>query len=166
LFLDPLSVPACLTLGVLWLSAGLLDEAEEAINKALDLSPDSARMHYHLGRIRMDQGRLDEALAAFEREADETRLLGLALIQHARREPEESDAALRELIEKHANLCALQVAQVYAYRGEADLAFEWLERAYAQRDSGLGEIVSSALLRSLHGDSRWQPFLVKMGLAD
>ena len=54
----------------------------------------------------------------------------------------------------------------HAYRGEADLAFEWLERAYAQRDSGLGEIVSSALLRGLHGDPRWQPFLRKLRLAD
>jgi TolB-like protein/Tfp pilus assembly protein PilF len=164
--LDPLSVPACLALGVFCLSAGLLDDAEEAINKGLELSPDSARMYYHLGRIRMEQGCLDEALEAFRRETDATRLLGLALVQHARGEPPESDAALRELIEKHADLCALQIAGAYAYRGEADLAFEWLERAYAQRDSGLGELRSSALLRNLYGDARWQPVLEKMGLAD
>jgi hypothetical protein len=59
----------------------------------------------------------------------------------------------------------LQMAEVYAYRREADLAVEWLERAYAQRDPGLSSIKSNTLLRNLHGDLRWQLFLEKMGLA-
>jgi hypothetical protein len=35
-----------------------------------------------------------------------------------------------------------------------------------QRDAGTGMAKVSPLLRGLHGDPRWQPFLVKMGLAD
>ena len=72
--------------------------------------------------------------------------------------------ALSGLIDKYAQQSAYQVAEVYAYRQEADPAFEWLERAYAQRDPGLSSIRSNALLRNLHGDQRWQSFLEKMGL--
>ena len=55
---------------------------------------------------------------------------------------------------------------MYGARGEVDLALEWLERAYAQRDAGLSEMKSQPLLRSLHSDLRWGAFLRKMGLAD
>jgi hypothetical protein len=51
-------------------------------------------------------------------------------------------------------------------RGDADRAFEWLERAYAQRDPGLTDTKVSRRLRSLHGDPRWGAFLKKMGLED
>jgi len=61
---------------------------------------------------------------------------------------------------------AYQVAEVYAARGEVDLAFAWLERAYDQRDGGLSQMKPDPLLRSLHADPRWFPFLRKMGLAD
>ena len=93
-------------------------------------------------------------------------LQGLALVEYAQGRRAKSDAALRSLIDKYAHESAYQVAEVYAYRGKADAAFQWLERAYAQRDPGLSGIKSNALLRSLHGDPRWRPFLVKMGLAD
>ncbi len=49
----------------------------------------------------------------------------------------DSEATLRELIDRCAGDGALQIAEAFAYRGDADLAFEWLERAYLQRDSGL-----------------------------
>jgi tetratricopeptide (TPR) repeat protein len=115
----------------------------------------------------MRQERLDEAQEMFQREADDTfRLLGLTHVHHARGRSAESAAALRELIEKDSAGAAYQIALGYAYRGETDLAFEWLERAYVQRDPGVGSTKVSRLLRNLHGDPRWQPFLEKMGLAD
>jgi hypothetical protein len=48
--------------------------------------------------------------------------------------------------------------------GEVDRAFEWLERAYSQRDPGLTEMKVSSRFRSLHSDPRWGAFLKKMGL--
>ena len=46
-------------------------------------------------------------------------------------------AALHELIGVDAEGAAYNLAAVYAARGETDLAFEWLERAYIQRDPDL-----------------------------
>ena len=163
---DPLSMSAQRSLGAQCLRAGLLDEAEAVVKKTIEFHPQGGLLHCWLGRVHLAQGRIEDARAAFEAEVIEYfRLQGQALAEHAQGRPEKSDAALRGLIDKYAQDSAYQVAEVYAYRGEADLGFEWLERAYAQRDPGLSGIKSNALLRSLHGDPRWQPFLEKMGLA-
>jgi TolB-like protein/tetratricopeptide (TPR) repeat protein len=163
---DPLSMSAQRSLGAQCLRADLLDEAEAVVKKTIEFHPQGGLLHCWLGRVHLAQGRIEDARAAFEAEVIEYfRLQGQALAEHAQGRPEKSDAALRGLIEKYAQDSAYQVAEVYAYRGEADLGFEWLERAYAQRDPGLSGIKSNALLRSLHGDPRWQPFLEKMGLA-
>ena len=76
----------------------------------------------------------------------------------------EADAALTEYIETYQNEAAFQIAEIYAYRGETDKAFEWLERAYKQRDGGLSQMKGDPLLRSLERDPRYTAFLKKMKL--
>jgi TolB-like protein/class 3 adenylate cyclase/tetratricopeptide (TPR) repeat protein len=164
--LDPLSAPAHRSLARSAFFADFLDEAEAAGQKALELSPQGGLTHFWLGLVRLGQGRLDEAQEMFQREAHDTfRLLGLSQVHHARGRSAESAAALQELIKKDAAGAAYQIALGYAYRGETELAFEWLERAYVQRDPGLGMMKISQPLRKMHDDPRWQPFIEKMGLA-
>ncbi len=165
--IDPLSFIAQGNLGLRCLNAGLLDEAAAVLNSALKLNPRGALLHWVLGTLRLEQGRPEEALAAFQREElEHLRLLGLTLVQHTWGRRAESEAALQELIEKGAEDSAFQIAEAFAYRGDADHAFEWLERAYAQRDPGLSQMQALPLLRNLHGDPRWQPFLEKMRFTD
>jgi hypothetical protein len=64
-----------------------------------------------------------------------------------------------------AKYAAYQIAEVYAWRGQKDLAFQWLERAYTQHDGGLTEIKTDPLLASLHADPRYQAFMRKMKLS-
>jgi adenylate cyclase len=91
-------------------------------------------------------------------------LQSLALAYHALGRKQESDRALAELIAKYQADWGLQIAEVYAFRGDADRAFEWLERAYVQRDSGLSLIKDDPLLKNLERDPRYDAFLKKMGL--
>lgn len=164
---DPLSAGAYLTLGITLDAADRVAEAEQSYRKVLDLSPEYTGPHAYLALNLVAQGRREEGLAEALREPEEwARLLALPIIHHAAGRQVEADAALRELIAKHAEESAYQVAEVYAARGETDLAFEWLERAYVQRDPGLGATKSQPLFRSLHADQRWGTFLCKMGLAD
>jgi len=58
-----------------------------------------------------------------------------------------------------------QIAEVYAYRGDSDLAFQWLNRAYQQRDSGMRSLKIDPLLKTLHKDARYFELLRKMRLA-
>jgi adenylate cyclase len=96
--------------------------------------------------------------------ADYFRLLGTAIVQHALGDAVASDAALQELIECCAAGTAYQIADAYAFRGEIDYAFDWLEQAYDRRDAGLTWTLLDPLLTNLHDDPRWEPFLDKMGL--
>ena len=73
-------------------------------------------------------------------------------------------AALAELIEKYQNVAAVQIAEIYAYRSDRDKAFEWLDRAYNQRDMGLCWMKGDPMLRGLEHDSRYTAFLKKMKL--
>jgi adenylate cyclase len=76
------------------------------------------------------------------------------------------DAALAALKGKYAGEAAYQIAEAHAFRGEVDLAFEWLERAYNQRDGGVSEIKGSRLMRGLVGDPRYKAFLRKLKLPE
>ncbi len=103
-------------------------------------------------------------MAMKQETTDAFRLAGTAVAQHALHDAGASNAALLELIEKYAAVRAFQIAQVYAFRGEFDDAFHWLERAYDNRDRTLPGILLQPLLANLHDDPRWEPFLDKMGL--
>ena len=70
------------------------------------------------------------------------------------------------MIAKHASDGAYQVAEALAWLGEKDKAFEWLERAYQQRDGGLSEVKVDLLLDRLHGDPRFKALLKKMNLPE
>jgi TolB-like protein/cytochrome c-type biogenesis protein CcmH/NrfG len=163
--LDPLNVQGHRYLGRFSLFAGFFEQAEAALKEALKLNPQGAGTYEHLGQVYLVQGRFAEALAAFKKESDEgLRLLGLSVAYHALGRKAQSSAALEQLSELPVH--AFLNAQGNAYLGNVDQAFEWLERAYTQRNAGLCQIKLAPLLRNLHGDPRWQPFLKKMGFAD
>lgn len=85
--------------------------------------------------------------------------------RHALGKRSESDAALAELIRKYEREMAYNIAYVPAFRGEADRAFEWLDKAVAYHDGGLAEIVGRPPFANLRQDPRWLPFLRKLGKA-
>ena len=65
---------------------------------------------------------------------------------------------------RHSNSKRNENAQVYAWRGESDRAFHWLDRAYAQGDGGLIVLKMDPMLRGLRADPRFASFLKKMNL--
>jgi len=161
---DPLRASAFSNLGLALDAAGRHDEAEVELRRALMLAPLATAIHSVLSINLVRQGRGEEALAEVRKEpVPALRLWALAIICHAMGQPGESDRALEELLEKWSDGGAFQIAEVFAERGNADAAFEWLERAHAQHDSGICEIKPSPSFRSFHGDPRWAAFLRKMG---
>ena len=91
-------------------------------------------------------------------------MYGLALVYHALGKKKEADDALAEYIKEYQNGWAYQIAEIYAYRGEKDKAFEWLERAYDQRDGGCSTMKGDPLLRNIVKDPRYAAFMKKMKL--
>ena len=111
------------------------------------------------------QGKAQQALAEIEKEPSQwAQLTGQALTYHALGREQDSNAALAALIAKYDTLSAYQIAQVHAYRGESDKSFEWLERAYKQRDTGLPSLNTDPLFKNLRHDPRYTELLKKMRL--
>lgn len=164
--LDPLDPIAHKYLGRIQWWCGQLDAARESYRRALELSPGLTSVHAILAGIDMQQGRLDDAMVeAMKEKKPGYRCCSLAIIHHARGEPAKSEAALGELL-KEGDQWAFQFAMVYAFRGENDRAFEWLERAFTLHDSGIHSIRLHDVFTNLHSDPRWPKFLEKIGLAD
>jgi hypothetical protein len=78
----------------------------------------------------------------------------------------ESLRLLQDLIAKHADASAYQVAEVYAWRGQKEPAFAWLERAFRQRDEGLTDINVDPLMNGLRGEPRYRELLKELKLSD
>jgi adenylate cyclase len=163
---DPLDPDAYFFLGIIQSCRGRLAEAEGAIRSALELSPKYASGSYALGLILLARGEAEAALTEMRKEPlDAARLRGSAMAYFTLKRKGDSDAALALLMKNYPNN-AFGVAEVYAYRGESDEAFQWLDRAFEQKDSLLYTVKFSQPLRSLHGDPRYKAFLKKMNLPE
>jgi hypothetical protein len=92
------------------------------------------------------------------------RLQYLPLILQANGRKDEADQALKTLSTKYADYAAYYVAVNYAYLDDQDLAFQWLDRAYKQRDTSLIELLGEPLFKNVRSDSRYKAFLLKMNL--
>lgn len=163
--LDPLRSNSYVGLGYLLYVAGRYDVAQAALQKALDLNPQAAFAHADLARILIAEGRPQQALAELEKEPNDwEKLTDQSLVYHALGREQDSNAALAELIAKHDTDWAYQIAEVYAFRGQLDKSFEWLERAYKQRDPGLPGLKTDPLLKNVRTDARFTELLKKMRL--
>ncbi|UHQ18554.1 tetratricopeptide repeat protein [Lysobacter sp. KIS68-7] len=163
---DPLRPNSWNNLGLTLLAVNRDTEAETAFRKAMDIDPDGAARHQSLAQALLLQGKTEAALQEVQLEKNDIwRLYGLALT-NARGRRSESDAALKALEAQYAGEAAYQIASAHAYRGDADLAFAWLDRAYDQRDPGATEIKGDRFMRGIIGDPRYKAFLRKLKLPD
>ena len=160
--LDPVDANTWAKLAETEVFMGQLDQAAADCKKALELKSDVSTA---LIQIYLMQGRPQDALPEVDRvHYAPLRAFLYALTYHALGREKESDTALNELITKYHASNASEIAMVYAFRGQTDKAFEWLDRAYAQRDPGLMSTKVEPLLNSLHNDPRFAAFLKKLNL--
>ena len=163
---DPVNVTALFNLGSEQRRAGRYDAAIASYHTVLSLSPGNGGAHAQLGSALLQKGDAQGALAEIEQETSEIwKMDGLPMAYHALGRKADSDAALAALIAKWEKDSTYNIAYVYAYRGEADKAFEWLDKAIEYGDPGLSEIVTENLFAKIHADPRWLPFLRKIGKA-
>jgi len=142
-------------------------DARAEYARVIELNSSAPWAHAGLGLGYLLENKFEEAATAAQADAgDWCRLLIVSCARWGQKRVAESDAALAELTKNDSETAAYQIAEVYAYRGDKDKAFEWLERARRQRDPGLGNLRRDPLVENLHSDPRWNAFLRTMGLAD
>jgi serine/threonine-protein kinase len=162
--LDPLSAPAWNNLGYLFDASGRLSDARKAITRALELNPDYGYAQFNLGVTSILERNPKAAVLAFEHSFESFRQTGMAMAEHELGRASESQRALNVLTAKYSHVAAYQIAEVYAWRGERDMAFTWLNRAYAQRDAGLSFLKFDPLLAKIRDDPRYAAMLDKLNL--
>jgi TolB-like protein/Tfp pilus assembly protein PilF len=142
-----------------------LDEADRAIRRAIELQPKAVSYNLQLATIEIQRGNAEAALAAAQREPpgvwqDEA----VALARQIGTDRAAADAALKVLTDKYATLVAYQIAEVYALRDESDRVFEWLDRAWASRDTGIRNLLIDPFFKRYRDTPRFAAFCNKVGL--
>jgi TolB-like protein/cytochrome c-type biogenesis protein CcmH/NrfG len=142
--------------------AGRLDEAEATVRQVLAMSPSFPAAHYELGRILLAKGQVAAAVSEFEAEKSGWREFGLPLGYQAERRTAEANAALAALVRDSAG-SEFQVAETYAYFGNPDKAFYWLDRA-VDHDPGIQWLRGDPLFKDIIADPRYAALLRKLNL--
>ncbi len=167
--LDPLSAEIAMRVAFFLTANQQLAQARPFYEKALAIAPNSARARSNLGELDLLENRPEQALAAFRQpELENFSLAGQAKAEYSLGHVEIARRVLEQMIARDDAYDneACQIARVYAWQGQQDQAFEWAERAYAERDSCLAWIKIDPFFRSLRGDARYKSLLRKMTLSD
>lgn len=163
--IDPLSVSAYFNLARVLFNAGKLDESEAAGRKVVELQPTASSSHRFQTLVEVERHDGAAALREAQQEPDENfHRFELALAHYLLGNQKEADSFLADLIARAHDRLAYQIAEVYAVRGEADKAFEWLQTAFDQHDGGMLSLMVDPLLRNLRGDPRYKDLVSKLGM--
>jgi TolB-like protein len=163
--LDPLAYLARANLARILLAEGKLHEADAEARKSVELQPTAAASHRWQVVVAILRGDAETALREAQLEPNEGyHRFELALAYYARGDRAAADAALAEMVANDRDLLAYQIAEVYAWRGETDKAFEWLQISFDNHDTGTLTLLVDPLLRGLRDDPRYKNLVAKLGL--
>ncbi len=159
---DPLSISSRQNLSTMLLLAGRLDEAKAESLEIREISP--TNLPTAAIQVFILERQFDEALRLVQAAPESgDRAQFLAFIYHGLGRRADADMALDELIESYGAENPHRIAEVYAYRGESDAAFNWLQKAVANRALKTPRLMQiSPFLDSLHTDPRWNEWLASM----
>jgi eukaryotic-like serine/threonine-protein kinase len=141
--------------------------ARQALDRAEQLSPYSDYRHQLRTRIELYAGNYEAALKLARSNPDTSqRDYNVSLAAYSAGHAAEGNAALERLIERVPDTYTVQIAMAYAWRGQRDEAFEWLDRAIEIHDPGLMEIRNMREFDRIRADPRFTQVLAQMNLAD
>ena len=166
--LDPFSTAVNMNLGLRYFEAERYDEAEAQFKKTAEISPGYPMPYWYLSDIYFYRGKYEESLEMSEKA---NLLMKVESPEVAARKRSELGTALKtdgvkgywkkileydiEAYQKGINT-PFYVAGVYAELGETDLAFQWLEKSFAERDYDITYIKTDLRFRHLRSEPRYQ----------
>lgn len=167
--LDPLYASVNMNLARLHVRAHRPERAVPLLRTALELSPGLALAHEQLGHAYLQQGKRRAALSAFRRAAELGGPRGTAQLAYALAvtgERTEAEKTLQALLRPSADDVTppVSVAMAYVGLGDADAAFQWLERGYDEHAAFMDGLKATPAFDPLHTDPRWARLLHLMGL--
>jgi tetratricopeptide (TPR) repeat protein len=165
--LDPLYLEHLIELGRCYLRVGRIDDAFDVLDRVRAINPDYYRLSGTLTRAYMMRGDFENALLETEKSPD------VFFYRHQKAnvlymmgKETEAQILINELLETSADDAPEAMAVAYAWHGDGDSAFEWLERAYEQDEPMPDAFLGSLLWRKLTSDPRYAAYVEKIGLLE
>jgi tetratricopeptide (TPR) repeat protein len=170
--LDPLSSFSNNYLGHRLWEARRYDEAIEEFKKWLVIEPNDWFAHLHLGVLYQEKMMIKEAIAEIDKGVELSGGVALAvanavMTHHRFGDKEVAERLLDSLKERvrHEYIPPMCFAYIYLARGDTDQAFEWVRKAYEERDSFLAWCrVSPMDSLDFPSDPRINELLDRLGL--
>jgi tetratricopeptide (TPR) repeat protein len=169
--LDPLSLIINRELGTTFSFAGQYDQAIEQLRKTLDMDFGFVPAHNELGWAYTQKGNFRAAIEEFQKaiglEKDNAfSLMGLGFTYAVSGKREDAQRILDQLIDrsKRFYVPSTYIAAVYAGLGEKEQAFQWLEKAYNERDEGMIYLNSAPPWVRINSDPRFASLVRRIGL--
>src|SRR5437588_473839 len=169
--LDPLSLIINTTLGWQFYVAGQNENAVEQLRKVLDIDAKFSPARRTLEEVYAHMCKQKEAVA--EREKALSLSGGAELAASIEEDFKKSGykGVLQSWLEgltelsKHSYVSSYSIAESYMRMGEKQKAFEWLEKAYEEHDSGLVSLAVEPMFESRRSDSRFKEIVRRMKLS-
>ena len=164
---DPVNSSSHYNLGLFYCFGGYLDNALNSLRNALKLSPGRVNANAIIGLTLLLKNEPQAALEAFAEEKREIyRVKGTAIALHDLGRKSDFANTLGELEERWGEEWPSEIAEVYAWVGDNNAAFQWMEKEIEVNGTfGWSQTPQNPYFRNLHNDSRWQVFLGKVGVS-
>ena len=167
--IDPLAPIVGLVRGRVYVNARRPAEAIRPLRESLALSPDLDLAYQQLGHAQLQLGRHADAIAAFQRSAALSGARDSAQLAYAYAvagQRAEAERIVQELLASSTRryIPPFHIAMAYTGLGDADAAFAWLQRGYAERGSFMDGVKVTPAFAPLHRDPRWRQLLRDMHL--
>jgi len=163
--LDPFQPYLFVVRGIVFQRINRTSDAKKDFRRAREISPAYPRIRDRIADVLLVEGNPEAALAELQQETPVSPK-ELALVNHALKRHGESDAALARFVSERASIAPMSIAQICAFRGQIEEAFEWLERAIAQKEVNTAYIKGDPLLSPLVADPRYASCLRTMNLPE
>ena len=167
--LDPLSLIINSVEGWLYYLARQPDQAIEQCRKVTEMDPNFSVVHVYLGRALALKGDYEQAITELQKalQLDEDSWT-LASLGHTYAIAGKREEALRLLnrlkeLSTRRHVSPYHIAAIHAGLNEKEQAFEWLEKAYQQREQSLIFLKVDPLMDNLRSDSRYADLLRRVG---
>ena len=169
--IDPLSLYTNLTLGVPYFYSRDYAKAAEQFKRVSEMNPDFWLAHWWLAQTRAHQGKHDEALAELQKigkirgeNLAEIPLAGYLYAVAGKSVEARQVLEASQRTAKNHYVAAYDFANIYAGLEDNNKAFEWLEKAFSDRDTTMTFIKVDQRIDSIRSDPRLAKLIERVGI--
>src|ERR1700756_535376 len=171
--LDPLNLQYNSNLGQILCNAHQYEECIDQLKKTLDMDVNFAYAHNMLRVAYRDTGKYDLSLEQWRKSAtlandqDDLAIAEEVAKVYAKsglKASVEREIELRKQLAKHRYVDPAEIAYAYAFLGDKEQSFAWLDKARAEKSGALENIKIVHPLEQWHSDPRFSALLKQLGL--